>query len=455
MYFRQFRVADMGCSTYLVADEGQAIVIDPQIRTEPYLNIAKKEGFKIVGIIDTHIHADYVSGNRRLAAQTGAKLYLHKDAAAEFEFTQLQEGDVIEIGKVRLEIIHSPGHTPESILLKVLDTANPQTPPHLLTGDTIFVGDVGRPDLAGAEGASQLFFSLKRIVPTVETGAVVYPGHFAGSLCGRNLSAAHSTLWKRELETNYALQIKDEDTFVHYLLDDLPPKPADFLRIIGINRQGAPVELAKPTEISPAQAKGLMTGQHARLVDVRDSAEYWQEHVIPSLNVPVYSNQFGVNVTHFVPPEAPIILIAVDEEDVEEAVTLLAGVGRTAIAGYILGQNIKGGFEVMSRDEVAVETLRQLEEGAFAVLDVRESGEVLAGTVEGAVNIPLRQLYLEDNLEQVRHLTKTDGFESLIVICNNGNRSSVAASFLCQHGLPSLNLAGGYNAYQEKTLTTL
>ena len=449
VYFRQFRIPDMGCASYMVGSQGECAVIDPQWDIEPYLRIARKEGFKITHIIDTHVHADHISGNRRLAQQTGATIHLHRAAQAAFDCSLLEDGDVIEIGQARLTVIHTPGHTPESIVLEVTDLAEPEAAPYLLSGDTLFVGDVGRPDLAGKEGASQLYHSLHDRVFNLPPEALVYPAHLAGSLCGRNLSTAHSSVLGTELRTSPALQLADENTFVHYLMDEVPPHPADFKRIIGINRAGPPLETAPLVQLSPDQANNLITEQDAHLIDLREPESYWNLHLAPSLNVPVYSNQFGPNVVNFISPSNPLILVAEDETDAAEAVRLLAGVGRTNILGFLESATAlveTSNFKPVGSSQVTLDELQ--DHPAPVIVDVREPGEWKAGTIPGSVNIPLRQVNRPESLTKLKTLLQPGGY--LLTVCDNANRSSVAASYLEEQGLTTRNLAEGYPAWKEK-----
>jgi len=309
LYLRQFRIPDMGCASYLIGSQGKALVIDPQWRIEPYLKVARKEGFEITGVVDTHLHADHVSGNRRLAAQANAQIYLHEDARAGFEYTALKGGQVIELGDAILEVLHTPGHTGESIMLKVTDRAvpEPEKEPILLTGDTLFIGDVGRPDLAGEEGAAQLFESLKTLAALPDE-TVIYPAHLAGSLCGRNLSKDHSCTLGRQRQFNEPLNIEDRQAFVHFLMDEVPPHPADFKRIIELNRNGPPLAVAAPIELT-AEVVNELVLEGAKVVDLREPADFWQGHLAGALNVPVYSNHFGPNTANFVGHKTPLILI--------------------------------------------------------------------------------------------------------------------------------------------------
>lgn len=449
MYFRQFRIADMGCASYLIGSAGEAMVVDPQWRIEPYLRLAQKEGLKITAIVDTHLHADHVSGNRRLAAATGATIYLHEAANAQFDYTPLSDGQILKLGKLTVKVMHSPGHTSESVMLLLNDSDQPETAPYLLSGDTLFVGDVGRPDFAGYTGAHQLYASLKNLLPNLPTATQLYPGHLAGSLCGRNLSKDHSSTLEAQVATNYPLQIQDETEFVNYLMHDIPPHPADFERIVGINRTGAVLELLPLPELTPAELS-VRLHSGAKLVDVRDTALYWAGHLAGALNVPVYSNQFGPNVATFIPASTPLVLIAEDEEDAKEAAELLANVGRTEVVGYLPSANLESlaslGLELRPSQEVTSQELCQA--AGYAVLDVREPHEYQAGSAPDALNLPLRQLISPERIAEVKEFV-TQTAKPLAVICNNGNRSSVAASWLEQIGIAGFNIAGGWVKCQD------
>lgn len=455
MYFRQFRIADMGCASYLIGSEGEAMVVDPQWRIEPYLRLAQKENLKIRTIIDTHLHADHVSGNRRLTAATGATIYLHEAAKATFNHTPLSNEQILTLGHINVKVLHSPGHTGESIMLLLNETDQPEIAPYLLSGDTLFVGDVGRPDFAGYTGAHQLYASLNTLLPGLPTATQLYPGHLAGSLCGRNLSKDHSSTLEVQLITNYPLQLQDESDFVDYLMHDIPPHPADFERIVDINRTGPALELPPLVELTNRELS-LQLQAGAKLVDVRETAFYWGGHLAGALNVPVYSNQFGPNVATFIPAGTSLVLIAEDKEDAEEAAQLLANVGRTEVTGYLTSETLQT-LELRSSHEVTAQELCQTAD--YAVLDVREPHEYQAGTAPGALNIPLRQLVSPEKIAEVKDFANQTS-KPLALICNNGNRSSVAASWLEQLGMNSFNIAGGWVKCQDsftkigKTLIT-
>ncbi|HEX2910796.1 MAG TPA: MBL fold metallo-hydrolase, partial [Chloroflexia bacterium] len=234
MIFKQFRLADMGCASYLIGSEksGQALVVDPGWEVEQYIKEAEKQNLRITHIFETHLHADHVSGNRRVAAQTGAAIYLHEAAGASFPHFPVLHGQTFELGEIRLRVLATPGHTWESITLMVEDTADPSNPSKLLSGDALFIGDVGRPDFAGQEGAGTLYDSLRRVILPLPDETEVYPAHLAGSLCGRSMSSATVSTLAHEKLTNVALQFTERDEFVEYLTADLPPAPPDFRRIV-------------------------------------------------------------------------------------------------------------------------------------------------------------------------------------------------------------------------------
>lgn len=457
MFFKQIRLSDMGCASYLVGSEQtrQAAVIDPGWQIEEYIQEAEANNLKITSIFETHLHADHVSGNRRLAALTGARIYMHKQAEANFPYQPLENGAVIKLGEVRIKVLATPGHTWESITLLVEDTARPANPPKLLSGDTLFIGDVGRPDFAGQEGASTLYDSLqKEILPLPDT-TEVYPAHLAGSLCGRQMSAALSSNLGLEKATNPALQFTDRDAFVDFLTSDLPPTPPDFRRIVELNRAGAP---ARQEPLSECREDALSRlGEGALLVDVREPDMFWQMHLPGSLNVPLSLGQFGATVAFFTPAETPVVLVVNNPSEALKAQSALGVVGRYKVTGYILyatpdnkSPDSQGGKA--DRRTSPLEVAQQVEGGTLppVVLDVREPAEFAAGSLPSAVNIPLRHLARRlKELEPARE-------KPVLVVCASGYRSSVATSYLASQGWPNVkNLQGGMNAFKEVTASRL
>lgn len=447
MFFRQVRLEGMGCASYLIGSGGACAVVDPRWDIDAYLRLAQREGLTITHIIETHVHADHVSGHQRLATRTGAPVYVHNAARAGFAHQALSDGDRLRIGDVTLEVLHTPGHSPDSICLLVRDPDDAD-PPKLLTGDTLFVGDVGRPDLHGAGGAAQLYDSLARLL-ALDAATEVYPGHLAGSLCGRAISTAHHTTLGAERLGNEALRPRTREEFVEYLMGDLPARPPNFEEIIQTNRQGPPSAAPAPCPLTVTEFRRQLTAG-AYAIDIREPRDFATGHVPDSLSVPLYSAQFGGYAGWFVPPRARLLLLAADDADVAEAVSGLAVVGHFGVTGYLDGGVAAWGeaglplARLEALDLAGLTALARAPEPTATLLDVREPGEWESGHIPGARNIPFRQI--------ARRYGELPTDRPVAVVCANGNRSSVAASLLEQHGFTVLSayqgmddwLAAGY-----------
>lgn len=444
MYFKQFKLEGMGCASYLIGSKGtgEAAVVDPGWNVEDYLKEAQANNLRITHIFETHLHADHVSGNQRLARATGATIYLHKQAQATFPYQPLEDGTVIPLGEVTIKILHTPGHTWESITLFVEDTTQPTLPPRLLSGDTLFVGDVGRPDFAGQEGAATLYESLQHQILPLPANTEVYPAHLAGSLCGRNLSPDTMSILSREKLTNPALSVVSREEFVKFLTADLPPEPPDFRRIVELNRTGAPSYEVELTELDWSKIQKL-TAEGAELVDIREPDFFWVHHLPGSINVSLSLSQFGATTAAFVPSATPVILIASDPGEIEKAQTALGVVGRYNLAGYLIFERVKD--YARSNDNKRVSTPHLASLTLPFVLDVREPAEFALDALPDALNLPLRQLS--------RRLAELESYKQtpLVVICASGYRSSTAASYLEKSGWQKVtNLKGGMTALKAQ-----
>lgn len=444
MFFRQVRVEGMGCASYLVGAGGECAVIDPRWDIDAYLRLAERAGLRITHIIETHVHADHLSGNRRLASVTGAPIYVHDAGRTEFATHLMREGDALAFGTVSIEVLHTPGHSPDSVTLLVRDTDGAE-PARLLTGDTLFVGDVGRPDLHGAGGAAQLYGSLARLM-TFDDATEVHPAHLAGSLCGRSISSAHHTTIGAERMTNDALRPRSREEFVAYLLRDLPVRPPYFEEVIRANRAGPPDTPPSPRPVDAIAFQKLVAGHH-HVVDIREPREFGEGHIPGTLSVPLYSAQFGAYVGWYVPPHEPIWLLAPDRDAVDEAVAGLAVIGYVNVAGYLEGGIASWRDAGLPLAQTPAVELSRLAEGPAptgdlanaVVLDVREPGEWSEGHVPGAVNLPFREVG--------RRLDELDGGRKVVVVCANGNRSSLAASVLERAGFTVANTLEGMDVW--------
>jgi len=455
MYFKQFYLGCLAHASYLIGSEGEAAVVDPQRDVDQYVKEADANGLKIKYVIETHLHADFVSGHRELAARTGAEIIFGAQAGAAFPHRAVHEGDEIKLGKVTLKIMETPGHTPESICVLVLDEQGEAQ--KILTGDTLFIGDVGRPDLAGGKGyssaimAGMMFDSLHQKLLTLPNEVEVYPAHGAGSMCGRNMSKETSSTIGAQRLTNYALKPMSKDEFVRMMTVDLPESPPYFPKDAEINRTGAVAldQLPKPAALSPAEVQAATTradGERCTVLDVRSAAEFGVAHVPGSINIGL-GGQFAIWAGSLIPIDTPLIIVAESEEKAEEAVIRLARVGHEGVQGFLSGGVsawTDAGFPVQSVPQLSVDELDELikREPALQILDVRRAPEYEGGHVPNAVHSPL--LTLEKNAASL----PLDMARPLAVICAGGYRSSAATSLLQPRGFKNLlNVSGGTNAW--------
>jgi glyoxylase-like metal-dependent hydrolase (beta-lactamase superfamily II)/rhodanese-related sulfurtransferase len=454
MIFQQFVNEDAGCLSYLIGcnEAGSAIVVDPaRDRLDEYLRVARKKGLKITHILETHTHADHISGGRELAEMTRAPILLHRDSRAVFEHGTVADGDALRIGTVGLEILHTPGHTPDSICVLVTDHGRGQDPWFVLTGDTVFIGDVGRPDLGGAEAAGALYDSLQRTILRLDDSIEVYPAHGSGSLCGRAMSSKTASTVGFERRFNAALRAGSRGEFVDMLMAGLPPKPPSFETIVGKNQGTLPLHRAKPRPVSAREAADALA-RGACVLDLRDPAGYGEAHVRGALNVWIDSPQFAERVAWFAPPNAPLLLIAQGPSDVDRALKALTRVGVDAVEGFLERGMIEwktAGFEVASVPQMTVWELSEWrdEHRDVLVVDVREPFEWREGHVEGALHLPM--------LEAVKRLAELPADRPKAVMCAGGLRSSTVISAFERHGIGGcLNVTGGMTAWLKAGLPT-
>ena len=349
MYFKQFYLGCLAHASYMIGSEGEAAVVDPRRDVDSYIDEARAQGLEIRHIIETHLHADFVSGHQELAHRTGAKIYFGAKADAKFDYVPVREGDEIRMGHVVLRFLETPGHTPESVSILVVDRAVSEVPKAVLTGDTLFIGDVGRPDLTGSDPrsgsgaptaqdlAGMLYDSLHQKLLTLPDSVEVYPAHGAGSLCGRNISSETSSTIGQQRQFNYALRPMPKEDFVRLMTTDLPEAPAYFARDVAINRDGASdlAVLPDPAALEPGDVAALQK-KGAVVLDTRPAAQYGAGHVPGSLHIGL-SGQFASWAGSLISPGAPIILVSEEEAQVREARTRLARVGIENVAGYLAG----------------------------------------------------------------------------------------------------------------------
>jgi glyoxylase-like metal-dependent hydrolase (beta-lactamase superfamily II)/rhodanese-related sulfurtransferase len=459
MYFEQFYLTCLAHASYMIGSEGEAAVVDPQRDVDIYLKAAEEQGLKIQHIFETHLHADFVSGHKELAARTGARIYIGAHANAGFPHTPLTDGFEVKIGAVRIRVLETPGHTPESVCLVITDEEKSTEPCAVLTGDTLFIGDVGRPDLSKTHTPRQLaallYDSLQKLM-TLPDAVSVYPAHGAGSLCGRAMRAERSSTIGTERLTNYALQIANSEEFVAQLTTNLPTRPEYFLEDAEINRSGAGTltELPRLPALSPADVQALLQQDataNVNLLDVRPSDDFAAGHVPGSIGIAL-SGQFaswagGILGIHSAP-----VLIGDSEAQIEEARLRLARVGIEELRGYLSGgvtawQN--AGLPVLKTAQISPSELNQkLCEGKWSaadVLDVRREGEWQAGHIE---QVQCRAL---DTFPQ--GLPAIDKKRPVVVHCKSGYRSMIACSLLERAGHRNVvNVAGGFDAWHAAGL---
>ncbi|MCI0336423.1 MAG: MBL fold metallo-hydrolase [Acidobacteria bacterium] len=451
MYFKQFYLGCLAHASYLIGSDGEAAVVDPQRDVDQYLNEASSAGLKIKYVLETHLHADFVSGHRELAARTGAEIVFGQKAGAAFTHTAVEDGDEIRLGKVILRFLETPGHTPESISILVIDTEISNEPQKVLTGDTLFIGDVGRPDLVGSKGysaeqmAGLLYDSLHDKLLKLDDRVEVWPAHGAGSLCGRNISKDTSSTIGQQRRFNYALQPIAKDVFVKMMTADLPEAPAYFSKDAEINRGGARLldELPPPSALTPEEVDKLVR-QGVTVLDVRPSAMFGAGHVPGAMNIGL-NGQFASWSGSLLRLEAPVVVVAEDDEQIDSSVTRLARVGIENVKGYL-----SGGMYGWNEAGLAMETIPQIpvdelkhwldEKHDLQVVDVRQPGEYNSGHVPTAINAPLAQLTLD--------ASRFDPNRRTAVICAGGYRSSAATSILARLGFRNLfNVVGGTTAW--------
>lgn len=452
MFFKQFYLGCLAHGSYLIGSGGDAAVIDPQRDVDEYIEEASKEGLSIKYIIETHLHADFVSGHRELAEKTGAAIVFGAKAGAAFAHLAVRDGDVLKVGTINLSILETPGHTPESICILAKDTAD-EDPAKLFSGDTLFIGDVGRPDLVGSKGFSDkemaglMYDSLHEKLLKLSDDVELLPAHGAGSLCGKHLSNERSSTIGQQKQFNYALKPMTKEAFIEMLTTDQPEVPAYFPKDVEINRQGAvPLNnLARPLPLNTAAvAKELKQG--AIVLDIRSATEYACGHIKGSLNIGL-SGQFASWAGTLIELATPIILLANDAAQVDEAVMRLARVGIESVLGYVdngISSSSGASLEIAESTVISVDELkRTLDAGDnLLVIDVRRPGEYEGGHVPNAVNMPLSELPTV--------MSKIPEDRPLAIICASGYRSSIAKSVLERGNFKfSMNVLGGTAAWKN------
>jgi hydroxyacylglutathione hydrolase len=451
MIFRQITHDDLGCASYLVGDEkaGVAAVVDPRLDVGVYLELADYLDVRIEHILETHNHADHVSGHGRLAAATGATIHVHRDAAPAYAHEPFDDGWELELGTLRIRALHTPGHRPEHTAFALVDTARSQQPWAVLTGDTLFVNDVARPDLAveKSEGARGIFHSLREKLLPLPDDCEVWPGHLGGSMCGgAGIDMKISSTIGFERANNLMLSIADEGAFVEDALASLGPQPPNFQAIVALNKGPLLTEDAAATGLSP-QAVDEFRADDALVVDVRSDREFDESHIAGAIWIPVARPGFGTKLAWIARPGRPVVLAGRDDDDALRAARLATAVGIHA-AGFL-----RGGMDAWNGQGLPVERMERLPavdlparldaEPDLRLLDVRERHEWESGHVPGALCTPWHDLVeLPDGIEPDRPLA---------VMCATGPRAATAAGLLARLGCRRvIHVADGGTATWER-----
>jgi len=450
MYFEQFYLGCLAHASYLLGSQGEAVVVDPQRDVDIYFEAAAQHGLRIRHIFETHLHADFVSGHKELAARSGAEIYIGSKAGATFPHVPLTHRYELRFGRAKITVLETPGHTPESVCLLVTDEEKSALPWAVLTGDTLFIGDVGRPDLSPthtpAQLAGLLYDSLHNQLMALSDDVIVYPAHGAGSLCGRNMRSERSSTIGTERLTNYALQIESREEFIQQVTSNLPARPEYFLEDAAINRDGAPplAELSSLPGLSPSEVRALIE-QGTLALDVRPGDQFAVGHVPGSINIAL-SGQFAAWAGTILGLAARPILIAEDDEQVNEARLRLSRVGIDAERGFLAGGVnawTKAGFQLATVPQITAQQLRERWPAqGVQLLDVRREPEWDAGHISNAQLWPLDKFSA-----QLPDLGKAS---PVIVHCKSGYRSMLACSLLRKAGHTAVtNLMGGYDAWEQ------
>lgn len=460
MFLKQYYLGCLAHASYLVGDEatGTAIVVDPQRDVQQYLDDARDRGFSIRHVFLTHFHADFIAGHLELRDRCGATIHLGSQAKAEYVFTPMSDGNTLEFPSLRIEVLETPGHTIESISLLLFDGENPQHPRAVLTGDTLFIGDVGRPDLRASLGWSaadlgaHLYRSLRDKLLPLPDDTLVYPAHGAGSLCGKNLSRETVSTIGEQRRFNYALQPMTEEQFVTLVTADQPDAPPYFTRDALLNTREHPtLEQTLAEVLRPIDLDELLSAASsgAQILDVRHPDSFARAHLAGSLNIGL-DGQFATWAGTILDPERPVVLIADHGRDFEAA-TRLGRIGFDRIQGYL-----HGGMEALaerpdlliSTDRVApaaISSRLAATEAAPLVLDVRSPAEWEAKRIVGSRNLPLSRLS-----QRIKELPAD---QEIVVLCAGGYRSSIAASLLWREGLKKVaEITGGMAAWEAAQL---
>ncbi len=450
MNFKQFYLGCLSHASYYLGSDGEAVIIDPQRDVQQYLDEAAANGQRIKYVIETHSHADFVSGHVELSAKTGAEIIYGQRASTQFPTHKVNDGDELYVGQIKLRFLETPGHTPEGITIIAENTQDTSEPLKMFTGDTLFIGDVGRPDLIGSKGftaqqmGEMLYDSLHNKILGLPDGTEVYPAHGAGSLCGKSLSKETWSTLGVQRKFNYALQPMSKEEFVKIVAADQPEVPAYFPKSAAKNLAGsAPLtDLAKPRELSSEEVSKF----EGVVIDIRQNAEYGAGHIPNSINIGL-GGQFASWAGTLIQIGASIAIVVETTDEVSEAVMRLARVGHETVSGFSLIADFEGDKKAV--EQVSVENVNELiQTGKYLqFVDVRRAAEHNSGHAVRTVNIPLDKLAVD--------FDKLDPQVPTYVICQSGYRSSIGTSILENAGFKTLyNVTGGTAAWLAARLPT-
>ena len=443
MMFRQVLHEDLGCASYFIADPaaGVAAVVDPQWDIEPYLHLGRLRDVRIEHVLETHNHADHVSGHGRLARATGALIHVHRLAEAEYDHEAFEDGWKLSLGGVEVEALHTPGHRPEHTAFVLRDEGRGPDPWAVLTGDSLFVGDVARPDLAidKSDGAADIFRSVHERLMALPDEVEVWPGHIGGSMCGSaGIDHKASSTIGFERRHNRALRFKTEADFVADAVSTIGRRPPNVERIVSLNQGPLLESVGSPSPASPLEVETAIAGG-AIVIDARTNEQFDEAHIPGALSVSAYDTGFGTKVAEVVPAGATLIVVAASDGYELEAAQLLASVGLRA-EGYL-----HGGMTAWRLEERPVESIEMIDADELesridtaerlTVLDVRGAGEWEDGHIPGSIHIPYQEL--ADRIEEL------PDDHQLATICSGGKRSGLAASILQRGGRRALHVSHG------------
>ena len=436
MIFRQLVHDDLGCASYLIGDEdaGVAAVVDPRLDIDEYLRLVRFIGVRVEHILETHNHADHVSGHGRLAAATGATIHVHREAAPDYDHEPFDDGWELQLGRITVRALHTPGHRPEHTAFALIDSDRSEDPWAVLTGDSLFVGDIARPDLAvdRAEGARGIFHSLNDKLLSLPDTTEVWPGHLGGSMCGGpGMDLKVSSTIGYERASQPLLQVEDEDDFVRQATLGLGPQPPNFRNIVALNRGPLVVEAVDVHPLTPRQVE-QREEDGAMVVDVRTELQFDEAHIPSAVCITALRGGFGTRLAWLAEPGQPLVLVGRDDEDARDAAELAGAVGLTNIAGYLAGGMTSWREEKRPVERVPRLTLEELHErwdggsNGLQLLDVRERSEWEAGHIPGSIHTAYHDIHQPP--------PGLEPGQPVAVICASGQRAAIAASLLKRLG---------------------